>query len=84
MCAEALRSVRTLRSSQLADEISEGKEGRVLLVEAAPEVIVPVIEDDQEPVRVDRHVPRPLGDGRYLYYTIVRRGERVISEIQER
>jgi hypothetical protein len=83
LCSEEPRGARTIRSGKLVDEISEGREGRVLLIEAAPEVIVPVIEDDEQPVLVDRHVPR-WSDGRYRYYTIVRRGDRVISEIEER
>ena len=54
------------------------------LIELAPEVFVPLedAESAAEPLRVEAHVGR-FEDGRYRYFTIVRRGDRVISEIEE-
>ena len=81
--SEVSGETRAQRGRTVSDEISGGREGRVLLIEPAPEVIVPVVEDDQEPVHVDRHVPR-WADGRSRYFTIVRRGDKPLAYIDER
>jgi hypothetical protein len=72
-----------LQGAEPAADETASAQGSMLLIEPAPEVLVPVLEDAEQPLRVDRHVLR-WENGRYRSFTIVRRGERVISEIEER
>jgi hypothetical protein len=72
----------TVVAVPLDELLAQGQEDRAIFIEVAPGVNVPVSNDGSGPVRVDRHVPRWV-DGRYTYFTIVTRGEWLISEIEE-